>query len=70
MEDHVTAFDPSPWVNYQGYRYMSRDGAMYLIVEDPDARDTLGNVIPLVNPLRPEGPPDLTPTGYRLVNAI
>ena len=70
VEDHPTAFDPAPWVNFQGDRYMGRDGAMYLIVADPDVVDTLGNVTPVADPSRPEGPPALTPVGYTLVNSI
>ena len=50
---------------------MGRDGAMYLIVADPEIVDFLGNVTPAVaDPLRPEGPPVLTPTEYMLVNSM
>lgn len=70
VEDHPTAFDPAPWVNFQGDRYMGRDGAMYLIVADPEVVDILGNVTPIADPTRPEGPPALTPVGYTLVNSI
>ena len=70
VEDHHTAFDPAPWVDFQGDRYMGRDGAMYLIIDDPEVVDFLGNVTPVVDPLRPEGPPALTPTGYKLVNSM
>ena len=42
IEDHVTIFDPAPWVNFQGDRYMGRDGAMYVLTENPDEVDKLG----------------------------
>ena len=70
VEDHPTAFDPAPWVNYQGDRYMGRDGAMYLIVADPEFVDSLGNVTTVADPGKIEGPPELTPAGYKLVNSI
>ena len=46
IEDHASNFDPSPWVNYQEDRYMGRDVVMYLIVENPDEIDNLGNIVP------------------------
>lgn len=70
VEDHVSPFDPAPWVNYQGDRYMGRVGDMYLIVADPEVVDILGNVTPIVDPLQPEGPPTLTPEGYHCVNHV
>ena len=42
IEDHVTIFDPTPWVNFQGDRYMGRDGAMYVLTNSPDEVDKLG----------------------------
>ena len=29
IEEHLTAFDPSPWVNYQGEIYMGQEGVCY-----------------------------------------
>ena len=45
VEDHSSPIDPAPHVNYQGDRYMDRNGAMYLLVEDPAAVDVLGNPV-------------------------
>ena len=42
IEDHVTIFDPAPWVNFQGDRYMGRDGGMYVLIENIDEIDKLG----------------------------
>lgn len=70
VEDHHTEFDPAPWVNYQGDRYMGKDGAMYLIIVNPKTVDFLGNEVPEEDPLTIEGPPVITPTGYKLVNSI
>ena len=44
VEDHLTDFDPSPWVNYQEDRYVSKDGSIYLLVNDPHVRNTLGKI--------------------------
>ena len=41
IEDHVTIFDPAPWVNFQGDKYMGRDGAMYVLTKNPDEMDKL-----------------------------
>ena len=32
IEEHPTAFDPSPWVNYQGEMYMGQEGVPYQVV--------------------------------------
>ena len=29
IEEHPTAFDPSPWVNYQGEMFMGQEGVHY-----------------------------------------
>ena len=47
IEDHVTIFDPAPWVNFQGDRYMGRDGGMYVLTENLDDIDKLGTKVRL-----------------------
>ena len=42
IEEHPTAFDPSPWVNYQGEMYVGQEGACYQVTEEPDNVDKLG----------------------------
>ena len=45
MEDHITIFDLAPWVNFQGDRYMGKDGSMYMLTENPKEVDKLGNSV-------------------------
>lgn len=33
-EDHPFEFDQNTWVNFQGDRYMGRDGSMYILIEE------------------------------------
>ena len=42
IEEHPTAFDPSPWVNYQGEMYMGQEGVRYPMVTKPDRVDKWG----------------------------
>ena len=44
VEDILTEFQPEPQVNYQGDRYIGRDGAMYLATTQPEEMDKLGKV--------------------------
>lgn len=46
VESHLSNFDPLTWVDYQGDIYMGMDGLVYLIVENSEIIDTLGNVVP------------------------
>ena len=46
VEDHPSEVDPAPWVNFQGDRYTGRDEVMYLLIENLENVDRLGNVIP------------------------
>ena len=57
VEDHPLDVDPVPWVNFQGDRYMGRDGSMYLLVENPENVDRLGNTILREERLIEENPP-------------
>ena len=59
VEDHSSPVDPAPRVNYQGDRYMDRNGVMYLLVEDPEAVDVLGNPVDKEHGLIEEGPPKI-----------
>ena len=42
IEDHFTVFDPAPWVNFQGDRYMGTDGSMYMLTDFPEEVDKMG----------------------------
>ncbi|KAI5078952.1 hypothetical protein GOP47_0006623 [Adiantum capillus-veneris] len=46
IEDCHSHFDLALWVNYQGDRYMGRDGVSYLFTDNPDAVDVLGRIVP------------------------
>ena len=35
IEEHPTAFDPSPWVNYQGEMYVGQEGSCYQVAKEP-----------------------------------
>ena len=70
IEDHTTIFDPAPWVNFQGDRYMGKDGSMYLLTEFPEEVDKLGNLVHGEMKIEEEGPPKVELLGFRLVNSI
>ena len=70
VEDHSSPVDPVPRVNYQGDRYMDCNGVMYLLVEDPEAVDVLGNPVDKEHGLIEEGPPRLEQQGLRLINSV
>ncbi|KAI5070421.1 hypothetical protein GOP47_0014764 [Adiantum capillus-veneris] len=57
VEDHPCNVDQAPWVNFQGDRFMGRDGCMYLLTETPKDVDRLGNFIPRKGKLIEESPP-------------
>ena len=46
VEDHPSDINPASWVNFQGDRFMGRDGCMYILTENPEDVDQLGNPIP------------------------
>ena len=66
IEDHVTPFDPTPWVNFQGDRYMGKDGSMYLLTEFPEEVDKLGNRVVPETKMDEEGPPKVDLPHFRL----
>ena len=39
IEEQPKAFDPSPWVNYQGKMYMGQERVQYQVVTQPDRVD-------------------------------
>ena len=42
IKEHPTAFDPSPWFNYQGDMYVGQEGASYQVTTELDNVDKLG----------------------------
>ena len=70
IEDHATLFDPAPWVNFQGDRYMGKDGSMYLLNQNHKGVDKLGNRVHEEIRLDEEGPPNVELMGFKLVNSI
>ena len=45
IEEHPTAFDPSPWVNYQEEMYVGQEGACYQVTTEPNNVDKLGQLV-------------------------
>ena len=70
IEDHPTEFNASPFVNYQGDRYIGPQGEMYQVVDDPDAIDSLGGVKVPQPHEGDELPPRPLQEGVKLVNSI
>lgn len=70
IEDQPTEFDATPFVNYQGDRYIGPQGEMHLVVQNPEAVDSLGGI---KEPQPHEGdelPPRPLQDGVKLVNSI
>ena len=42
IEEQPMAFDPAPWVNYEGDTYMGQEGVRYIVTRDPDNVDKWG----------------------------
>ena len=61
------AFDPTPWVNYQGDTYMGQEGMRYVVTKDPDNVDKWGQVVEEPND---EEPPYEESNELKLLNAI
>ena len=57
VEDHPSDHDPAPWVNFQGDRFMGRDGTMYLMTDNPEDMDRMGNLVRREEQVIDEGPP-------------
>ena len=66
-EEHPTAFDPSPWVNYQGEMYMGQEGVHYQVVIEPNREDKWGQVVTTQKPK--ESPYEET-LELKLLNAL
>ena len=45
VEDHPTAFENAPFVNYQGELYMGQNGEQYLMTKDPENVDKWGQLV-------------------------
>ena len=59
IEDHFTIFDLAPWGNFQGNCYMSINGSIYVLTENPYEIDKLGYTIPREIDSLEEGPPSI-----------
>ena len=53
IEEQPTAFDPSPWVNYQGEMYMGQEGVRYQLVIELDRVDKWVQVVTTQKPKEP-----------------
>ena len=62
IEEHPTAFDPAPWINYQGEIYMGQEGVRYVMTNDPDNVNKWGQIV--------EEPPYEYSNELKLLNAI
>ena len=67
VEEQPTAFDPSPWVNYQGEMYMGQEGVHYQVVIEPNRVDKWGQV---VTTQKQEEPPYEETPELKLLNAL
>ena len=67
IEEQPTAFDPAPWVNYQGDIYMGQEGVRYVVTKDPDNVDKWGQVVKEPND---EEPPYEESNELKLLNVI
>ena len=45
MEDHLTAFEAAPWVNYQGNMYMGQGGEHFIVTKQPKNVDRWGQLV-------------------------
>ena len=67
IEDHDSAIDPAPWVNYQGSQYMGQGGERYVVTTDPENVDKWGQI---VREVVPEVPPYGDLDDMKLINTI
>lgn len=70
VEDHPSNVNPAPWVNFEGDQFMGRDGSMYLLIENPEDVDQLGNPTPREEKLIEENPPITNRPRLRPINSI
>ncbi|KAI5073784.1 hypothetical protein GOP47_0011797 [Adiantum capillus-veneris] len=70
IEDHHSNLDSAPWVNYQGDRYMGRDGVSYLFIDNPDVVDALGGIVPQELHYVDEVPCMPIQPNLRLINSV
>ena len=45
VEDHLMAFEATPWVNYQGDFYMGQGGEHFTATKDPKDMDRWGQLV-------------------------
>ena len=67
VEDTPTAFDATPWVNYQGDLYMGQSGERYIVITKPENVDKWG-VMVKVNKVKE--PPFKDSLDMKLLNII
>lgn len=67
IEEQSLIFDPAPWVNYQGDRYIDQLGSTYLLTTNPYGVDQLGNLVTNIcqtEPIVRNGTRLKTPPGF------
>ena len=67
VEDHPTAFEIRPFVNYQGELYMGHNGERYVVSKNPEHVDKWGQV---VNEGEAEEPPYGDSENPKLINVL
>ena len=70
IEDYASHLELALWVNYQGDRYMGRDGTTYLFVDNPDVVDKLGDRVPREEPHLETTRPRPAQLNFKMVNTI
>ena len=45
IEEQPMAFNPAPWVNYQGDIYMGQEGVRYIVTRDPNNVDKWTQIV-------------------------
>lgn len=53
IEEQSSVFDPAPWVNYQGDRYIDQFGSTNMLTTNPYGVDQLGNLMTNVYHTKP-----------------
>ena len=67
VEDHPTAFEIAPFVNYQGELYMGQNGERYVVTKDPKNVDKWGQI---VKETEAEEPPYGDSDDPKLINVL
>ena len=53
VEDHLTAFEATPWVNYKGDLYIKQGGEPFLVTKDLEDVDRWGQLIKVAKAKEP-----------------